>query len=78
MVESSIEGFEKNDAGYSLYLEGLPEGELVFSLSNSENPSRKAPAFGYFIPVIGVVGFVVLFIIGMISLNKFKKYKDQI
>ena len=38
MTESGIDGFTKTDGGYALSLPGLPEGELTFTLSESENP----------------------------------------
>ena len=37
ILESSIEGFEKTDSGYALSLDGLPEGELQFTVSKSKN-----------------------------------------
>lgn len=77
MIESNIDGFEKGENGYNLHLEELPEGELIFTLSSEENPSRKSPPLGYFMPLIGMVGFAIIFIIGIISLNKFKKYMER-
>lgn len=38
MTESGIDGFTKTDGGYALTLPGLPEGELTFTLSESEKP----------------------------------------
>ena len=38
MTECGIDGFTKTDGGYALTLPGLPEGELTFTLSESENP----------------------------------------
>ncbi len=40
ITESSLDGFEKNEEGYKLSRNGLPQGELTFSLSASETPSR--------------------------------------
>ena len=45
MTESGLDGWEKTQDGYVLMLEGLPEGELEFSLSRSENPGRPLPAY---------------------------------
>ena len=33
LTASTLEGFEKTETGYSLSLDGLPEGDLIFSLS---------------------------------------------
>ena len=41
LTESTIDGFEKAEEGYSLHLDGLPEGELIFSLSTEENPTKE-------------------------------------
>ena len=38
MTECGIDGFHKTDGGYALSLSGLPEGELTFTLSESEKP----------------------------------------
>ncbi len=38
--DSSLEGFTKVEGGYSLSLDGLPNGELTFRLSESENPVK--------------------------------------
>ena len=41
LTESTIDGFEKTEEGYSLHLDGLPESELIFSLSTEENPTKE-------------------------------------
>ncbi|MBE6942986.1 MAG: hypothetical protein E7453_01815 [Ruminococcaceae bacterium] len=38
ITESSLDGYEKTDTGYTLTLDGLPEGELTFTLSEAEDP----------------------------------------
>lgn len=77
LIKSELDGFEKGEHGYVLHLEELPEGELIFTLSSEEKPSRKRPALGYFMPILGIGSFSILFIIGMISLTMFKKYKEH-
>lgn len=39
MVEATNVTFEWDNPGYSAHLDGLPEGELEFTLSQSQNPS---------------------------------------
>jgi len=38
ITESSLEGFQKTDTGYKLSLDGLPDSELTFTLSEAEDP----------------------------------------
>lgn len=38
VTESGIGGFEKTETGYSLTLDGLPDGELTFTLCSVESP----------------------------------------
>lgn len=42
LTASTLEGFEKTETGYSLSLDGLPEGDLIFSLSTEQPPVIKA------------------------------------
>ncbi len=53
ITDSSLQGFEKTETGYKLVLEGLPDGELTFTLSTSENP--EAPKTN------ALVGFFYIF-----------------
>ena len=50
MTESGIDGFTKTDGGYALTLPGLPEGELTFTLSESENPQPPKWSILYLMP----------------------------
>ena len=50
MTESGIDGFTKTDSGYALTLPGLPEGELTFTLSESETPQPPKGASLYLMP----------------------------
>lgn len=43
LVESSLPGFAGAEGGYTLHLDGLPRGELTFTLSTGEHP--VAPGF---------------------------------
>lgn len=68
--ESSIKGFTKTETGYEVLLEGLPDGELTFRLSTSENP--KIPTYNrrytWIFVAIGIGG-VVAFLIAIIATN---------
>ena len=73
----SAEGYDfaKADGGYSISLDGLPEGELSFVLSASANPAREKRGLFDYLPielfisslvilaVIAVAGGIVLFIV---------------
>ena len=83
MIDSSIEGFSKTEDGYKLSLDGLPEGELIFSLSTEEDPILKSRTPGgiaknlmYFLAFLGLpilAGAVVLTVIILIIRRIVKK-----
>lgn len=58
MTESQPGGFEKTDAGYTLTLDGLPEGELTFTLSTSVNP-KKSSRWGVGVPILIAAAVVI-------------------
>lgn len=72
ITESNIEGFTKTENGYSLILEGLPDGEFEFTLCSAEKAVKQHN--GYlstewiyifvgvcaFLVVGGIVAFVVI------------------
>ncbi len=61
LVESGIEGFEKEGEGYVLRLDGLPDGELEFTLSASQEPER--PGNSAYILTFGVLAAVPVILI---------------
>ena len=85
ITESGIKGFEKTDSGYALSLDGLPEGELKFTMSESKNPSSSSNPLlmiAYIlaiilheVPLIGVV-IGVLAIALVVKLVKKRKRKN--
>lgn len=42
LLDSAPEGFTKTEDGYALSLNGLPDGELTFTLCASEDPERSS------------------------------------
>ena len=76
MTDSNQDGFTKTETGYIFKSNGLPEGELRFTLCESEKPKRKNPILGTYIlwyflfiflkvlPIVFVV--VVIVIIGRV------------
>lgn len=62
MLENNQEGFDKTSSGYNFKSDGLPEGELKFSLSESEKPEKKDKGTIWF-----VVGFLVLGLLQIIG-----------
>ncbi len=63
MVGSEIEGFEKIEGGYALKTQGLPKGELTFSLSAAENPirlKRKTYYSAFFVAATFVLALALL------------------
>lgn len=61
ITESSLEGFQKTDTGYTLTLEGLPDSELTFTLSESEDPKPpKDNTFFYILLGIIYIPFMLI------------------
>jgi len=69
LISSNQQKFEATQTGYRTLLEGLPEGELRFSLSSAEDPQKESPNYllyllvllPYFVILaIPLVGFVLL------------------
>ena len=58
MTETNQEGFEKTKSGYSFKSDGLPEGELKFSLSEGEKPEKQSNGSIWFILVVFALGAV--------------------
>lgn len=52
----SIDGFTKTEAGYTAKLNGLPDSELTFNLSTSENPKRPKAVLGYISWIMSIIG----------------------
>lgn len=85
VTESTIDGFEKTESGYVMTLSGLPDGELIFTLSESESPTKPPRAITSYIPVeliisFSVIGGVTLLLVGcvvaiVVILKKCKKAK---
>ena len=60
VTESSLEGFEKTETGYILKRDGLPDGELVFTLSESENPVKPVKKVTDFVPIELIISFSLI------------------
>ena len=62
MIQSGPEGFEWTNPGYTAHLNGLPDGELTFTLCSEEEP--EAPVYrGYFPTELLLIGAAVLMVI---------------
>ncbi|MEE1314697.1 MAG: DUF3784 domain-containing protein [Faecalimonas sp.] len=61
VTESNIEGFTKTESGYSLKLDGLPAGELNFTLSTSEKTTQSPKS-------ISMTGMIISFVLAGICL----------
>ncbi len=64
MTESGPEGFERTDAGYNQHLEGLPDGELTFTLCSEANP--QTPVFQRGMLIV-LAPYMVFLIIGVVT-----------
>ena len=66
---SSIDGFAKTETGYTVKLDGLPDGELTFDLAASEKPVRKvSPYQTVFTIVIVIICVVIALLVGGVVL----------
>ena len=79
-MHPSLSGFEKTDGGYKLSLSGLPDEELEFTLSSSENPKiakRKASGIAILLTtacvLLVVVPVVLLAVIIIVVIRQNKK-----
>ena len=66
VTESSLEGFEKTEGGYILMRNGLPEGELIFTLSESETPTKPPRKLTNYIPIEIIISFSVMAAIALV------------
>ena len=66
---SSLE-LVKNENGYSYSSQELPDTELEFSLSDSENPQVESGPYNYF---YGIIAMIVIVFIAIIFIIKHKK-----
>ena len=60
MTNPSLEGFVKTDTGYKAHFDSLPQGELKFSLCESENPEEYKSPLVWFVVLMIVLGVVLL------------------
>lgn len=79
MTACEIEGFQRTEKGYALALEGLPDGELKFTLSSKEDPKAPAwrqgglPFFPYGLIIIAILSLAAAGIAVAIVLIRRKK-----
>ena len=60
IADSALEGFEKTENGYVLARNSLPEGELIFTLSESETPTKPPRTVTSYIPIELIISFSVM------------------
>ena len=60
VTESTLDGFEKTEDGYVLTRSSLPDGELIFTLSESETPTKPPRNITNYIPIELIISFSVI------------------
>lgn len=82
MLETNQSGFEKTETGYIYKGVGLPDGELEFTLCESETPQKDDNSeynlfmFVYIVLPVGLfVGVIILFVFLIKNIDKKKKDK---
>lgn len=78
MTVSGLEGFKWNNPGYELHLDGLPEGELTFTLCAEQEPdapyyARNFPTEFLLIGVAVLVAIVVVIVYARTAKRKKKQ-----
>ena len=74
------EGFTETENGYAKSFDGLPEGELVFSLASSPEVEGPSPfgGLGYFLAMFGVPILIALFVItGVVIVAALLLYRSK-
>lgn len=86
LTDSTVSDFTKTENGYTATLNGLPENELVFCLSESESPEKSKSIFGFlgdaffllfqfcgpipFFVLLAIIGGVVTLIVALIKKHR--------
>ena len=89
LTDSTVSDFTKTENGYTATLNGLPENELVFCLSESESPEKSKSIFGFlgdaffllfqfcgpipFFVLLAIIGGVVTLIVASKNKKQFKQ-----
>lgn len=80
IIEINQEGFMKSESGYIYKYNGLPEGELVFSLSESDSPKAQVNK-GYLwfiaIPVLFIIGLIMFFLVLIRNVDRKNEEKER-
>lgn len=84
MTESNLGEFEKDNNGYRLSLDGLPEGDLKFTLCSEENPEFHVYTHNYeknptkFIIIASIIVLACAVVFAVIFINHKKKHKKSL
>lgn len=81
MTECEMGEFVKTDTGYTLTLDGLPEGELEFTLCSEKNP-KKDVNYSYLLFFLVPIGYLILAIAAVVCVvillrNFIRKRKNK-
>ena len=69
ITESTLDSFEKTDSGYVLTRNGLPDGELIFTLSESETPTKPPRKVTNYIPIEIIISFSVMAAVALVLIG---------
>ncbi len=68
MLEEGMDGFERTETGYTLIRDGLPDGELEFSLCSGANPKKPInwSYLSFFLVIFGIPILIVVLVVVLI------------
>ncbi len=80
IIEINQEDFMKTETGYSYKYAGLPEGELIFSLSESDSPKIQVnKGYLWFIamPILLIIGLIMFFLVLIRNIDRKNEEKER-
>lgn len=75
--EDTLEGSTRDEVGWSLHLDGLPEGELIFSLSEAEHPRRTSYALQNLAILLPLILLILLPVAAILVLVLVRRHRRK-
>lgn len=70
LISHNQQNFEKTSTGYRMRMDGLPEGELAFTMCAEENPKKESPNIsGYLSMLLMLLMFFVILAVPLVVVS---------